>query len=44
MLNRTYLNVPIGVRYISDWQGLDLPKGHYILNKIVTGIIELFPF
>ena len=35
--NRTYLNVPIGVRYISDWKELDLPKGHYILNKIVTG-------
>ena len=37
MLNRNYLNVPIGIKYISDWKELDLPKGHYILNKIVTG-------
>ena len=37
MLNRNYLNVPIGIKFISDWKELELPKGHYILNKIVTG-------
>ena len=39
MLNRTCLNVPIGIKYISDWKEIInlLPKGHYILNKIVTG-------
>ena len=37
MLNRNYLNVPVGIKFISDWKELELPKGHYILNKIVTG-------
>ena len=39
MLNKIYLNVPIGIKYISDWKEIInlLPKGHYILNKIVTG-------
>ena len=39
ILNRNYLNVPIGIKYISDWKEIInlLPKGHYILNKIVTG-------
>ncbi len=39
MLKRNYLNVPIGIKYISDWNDIInlLPKGHYILNKIVTG-------
>ena len=37
MLNRTYLNVPIGIKYISDWKDFYLPQGHIIVNKIVTG-------
>ena len=39
MLNRTYLNVPKNIKYIGNWQEIInlLPKGHYILNKIVTG-------
>jgi hypothetical protein len=39
ILNRIYLNVPVGIKYISDWKEIInlLPKGHYILNKIVTG-------
>ena len=37
MLNRTYLNVPIGIKYISDWENFNLPQGHVIVNKIVTG-------
>ena len=36
-LNRNYLNVPIGIKYISDWQDFYLPQGHIIVNKIVTG-------
>ena len=37
ILNRIYLNVPIGIKYISDWQDFYLPQGHIIVNKIVTG-------
>jgi hypothetical protein len=37
ILNRTYLNVPIGIKYISDWENFNLPQGHIIVNKIVTG-------
>ena len=39
MLNRIYLNVPKNIKYIGNWSELTnlLPKGHYILNKIVTG-------
>ena len=31
------LQVPENVRYISDWKELNLPKGHYIMDKVVTG-------
>ena len=31
------LQVPENVRYISDWENLELPKGHYIMDKVVTG-------
>ena len=39
MLNRNYLNVPKNIKYIGNWKEIInlLPKGHYILNKIVTG-------
>ena len=37
MLSRNYLNVPIGIKYISDWENFYLPQGHIIVNKIVTG-------
>ena len=37
ILNRIYLNVPIGIKYISDWENFNLPQGHIIINKIVTG-------
>jgi hypothetical protein len=37
ILNRIYLNVPIGIKYISDWKDFYLPQGHIIVNKIVTG-------
>ena len=31
------LEVPDYVRYISDWKELNLPGGHYIMDKVVTG-------
>ena len=31
------LEVPENVRYISEWKNLQLPKGHYIMDKVVTG-------
>ena len=31
------LQVPENVRYISEWGNLELPKGHYIMDKVVTG-------
>ena len=31
------LQVPENVRYISEWENLELPKGHYIMDKVVTG-------
>ena len=31
------LEVPENVRYISEWENLELPKGHYIMDKVVTG-------
>ena len=31
------LEVPDYVRYISEWTNLELPKGHYIMDKVVTG-------
>ena len=30
------LQVPENVRYISDWKELNLPKGHYIMDKVVN--------
>ena len=37
MNNVITLNVPTYVRYINQWKELDLPKGHYIMDKVVTG-------
>ncbi len=31
------LQVPDYVMHISDWKELELPKGHYIMDKVVTG-------
>ena len=31
------LEVPDYVMHISDWKELELPKGHYIMDKVVTG-------
>ena len=31
------LEVPENIRYISEWENLQLPKGHYIMDKVVTG-------
>ena len=38
-MERYYINVPNGVRYISEFKDLPnlLPKGTFIMNKIVTG-------
>ena len=36
-MNVITLNVPSHVRYINQWENLQLPKGHYIMDKVVTG-------
>ena len=38
-MNKTIISVPMGVRYLSDWNDFSLSnfKGHYILNKKLTG-------
>lgn len=36
-MNKTTLKVPFGVKYLSEWTDYDLPKGHCIVDKGVTG-------
>ena len=36
-MNKTILNVPAGVRYISDWKDFDLPNFPVIVNKQLPG-------
>ena len=38
-MNKIEIEVPINVRYISEWNDFntDLLKGHSIINKTITG-------
>ena len=36
-MNKTVLDVPAGVRYISDWVDFDLPNFPVIINKQLPG-------
>ena len=36
-MNKTILNVPRGIRYLSDWEGFSLPVEPSIINKQITG-------
>ena len=36
-MNKTIFNVPKGIQYISEWTDYDLPRGHCIVDKGVTG-------
>ncbi len=36
-MNKTVINVPAGIRYISDWEGFELPEFPHIIDKQVTG-------
>lgn len=37
VINKKVLKVPEGIKYISDWKIYELPKGHCIVDKGVTG-------
>ena len=36
-MNKTVLNVPKGIRFLSDWDGFALPENPSIINKQITG-------
>ena len=36
-MNKTILNVPRGIRYLSDWEGFSLPVEPSIIDKQITG-------
>ena len=36
-MNKTIFKVPKGIQYISEWTDYDLPRGHCIVDKGVTG-------
>lgn len=36
-MNKTILNVPRGIRFLSDWDGFALPENPSIINKQITG-------
>ena len=36
-MNKTVLNVPFGIRYISEWEEFQLPDFPVIVNKQITG-------
>ena len=36
-MNKIILNVPRGIRYLSDWEGFSLPVEPSIINKQITG-------
>lgn len=36
-MNKIPINIPSGIKYISDWKDYSLPKGHCIVDKGVTG-------
>lgn len=36
-MNKTIINVPAGIRYISDWEGFSLPDYPHIMDKQITG-------
>ena len=36
-MNKTVLNVPFGIRYISEWEDFQLPDFPVIINKQITG-------
>ena len=36
-MNKTILNVPKGIRYISEWKEFSLPENPCIINKQITG-------
>ena len=36
-MNKTVINVPPGIRYISEWEGFRLPEEPAIINKQITG-------
>ena len=36
-MEKFILDVPAGIRYISDWEGFELPETPTIINKQITG-------
>ena len=36
-MNKTIINVPAGIRFISEWQEFNLPENPCIINKQITG-------
>ena len=36
-MNKTTIDVPAGIRYISEWEGFNLPNFPVIINKQITG-------
>ena len=36
-MNKTIINVPKGIRYISEWKEFELPDHPCIINKQITG-------
>ena len=36
-MDKFILDVPAGIRYISDWEGFELPEFPHIIDKQVTG-------
>lgn len=36
-MNKTIINVPAGIRYISEWEGFYLPDYPHIMDKQITG-------
>ena len=36
-MNKTIIDVPAGIKYISDWEGFELPDFPHIMDKQITG-------
>ena len=36
-MNKTILNVPAGIRFMSEWKNFQLPNFPVIINKQITG-------
>ena len=36
-MNKTIIDVPAGIKYISDWEGFKLPDFPHIMDKQITG-------